>query len=134
MGLYERARRADSAGAELFVSLHQNALPDGVRPFGQSGTSTYYYQPVSRDLAEDVQAGVLRSLGLHDLGISWADLAVVRQSWMPAVLVEGAFIMMPRQEAALRTAGFQESYARGVLDGLRAFLRARARAAFGKEK
>jgi N-acetylmuramoyl-L-alanine amidase len=43
------------------------------------------------------------------------------------VLVEGVFIMMPRQEAALRTAVFQESYARGVLDGLRAFLRARAR-------
>ncbi len=127
VGLYERARRADSAGAELFVSVHQNALPDGVRPFGESGTSTYYYQETSRELAGDVQAGVLRSLGLRDLGIAWGDLAVVRQSWMPAVLVEGVFIMMPRQEAALRTAVFQESYARGVLDGLRAFLRARAR-------
>jgi N-acetylmuramoyl-L-alanine amidase len=134
VGLYERARRADSAGAELFVSLHQNALPDGVRPFGEAGTSTYYYQPVSRELAADVQAGVLRSLGLRDLGISWADLAVVRQSWMPSVLVEGAFIMMPGQEAALRTAAFQESYARGVLDGLRAFLRARARIPSGEER
>jgi N-acetylmuramoyl-L-alanine amidase len=127
VGLYERARRAEDAGAELFVSVHQNALPDGVRPFGKAGSSTYFYHSNSRQLASDVQAGVLRNMRLRDLGIAWGDLAVARQSWMPSVLVEGAFIMMPRQEAALRTPAFQESYARGVLEGIREFLRSRAR-------
>ena len=127
VGLYERARRAEAAGAELFVSIHANALPDGVRPFDRAGTSAYYYHDTSRALARDLQAGMLRSMGLRDLGVSWADLAVCRQSWMPAALTEGAFMMIPRQEAALRTPEFREAYARGVLEGLRAFLRSRAR-------
>ena len=42
---------------------------------------------------------------------------------MPSVLAEGAFMMMPRHEAALRLAEFQEAYARGVLAGIEGFLR-----------
>ena len=42
LGLYERTGLAVRAGADLFVSIHNNALPDGIRPFGEQGTSTYY--------------------------------------------------------------------------------------------
>jgi N-acetylmuramoyl-L-alanine amidase len=62
-------------------------------------------------------------MGLPNLGIQWGNLAVVRMSWMPSVLAEGAFMMMPRHEAALRLAEFQEAYARGVLAGIEGFLR-----------
>jgi N-acetylmuramoyl-L-alanine amidase len=123
MGLYERTRRAVDANAELFVSIHNNALPDGVRPFGREGTSTYYYHSHARALARAIQDGLLREMGLRDLGIRWGDLAVARLPWMPSVLAEGAFMMMPQHEAALRTREFQERYARGVLRGLEAFLR-----------
>lgn len=126
MGLYERTNRATEAGAELFVSIHNNALPDGVYPFGEEGTSAYYYHPHSRELAEAVQAGMLRHMGLRDLGVFWGNLAVTRMSWMPSVLAEGAFMMIPRHEAALKTPEFQRAYARGVLEGLRRFLAARA--------
>ena len=61
-------------------------------------------------------------LGLPDQGVVWGDLAVAREPWMPAVLVEGAFMIIPEHEAALRTVEFQRSYARGILDGLEAFL------------
>lgn len=123
VGLYERTARAEKAGAELFVSIHNDALPDGVRPFGREGTSTYYYHPHSRRLAEAVQEGMLAEMGLRDQGILWGDLAVTRTPWMPAVLTEGAFMMVPRHEAALQSPEFQERYARGVLHGLRNFLR-----------
>lgn len=126
LGLYHRTSIAEDAGAELFVSIHNNALPDGVRPFGREGTSTYYYHEHSRRLAVAVQDGMLRSMGLRDLGVYWGDLAVARMSWMPSVLTEGAFMMMPRHEAALRTREFQEAYARGVLQGIREFLKRRA--------
>lgn len=127
VGLYERTRRADEAGAELFVSIHNNALPDGVRPFGEEGTSTYYFHPHARDLAFAVQRGMLDEMGLRDLGVYWGNLAVARASWMPSVLAEGAFMMMPRHEAALKTTSFRRAYARGVLEGIRSFLAARAR-------
>ncbi|MFQ5689604.1 MAG: N-acetylmuramoyl-L-alanine amidase [Gemmatimonadota bacterium] len=126
LGLYERTERARQAGAEIFVSIHNNALPDGVRPFGREGTGTYYYHPHSLPLAAAVQAGMLHEMGLRDLGVTWGDLAVTRMSWMPAVLTEGAFMMIPRHEAALRTPDFQDRYARGVLEGIREFLRSRS--------
>ncbi|MDT8436495.1 MAG: N-acetylmuramoyl-L-alanine amidase [Gemmatimonadota bacterium] len=126
LGLYERTSAAEAAGAELFVSIHANALPDGVRPFGREGTSTYHYHPHAAALADAVQRGMLEEMRLRDLGVFWGDLAVTRMSWMPAVLAEGAFLMMPRHEAALRDPAFQARYARGVLRGIEAFLRAAA--------
>lgn len=122
VGLYERTRRAREAGAELFVSIHNNALPDGIRPFDLTGTSTFYYHPHSAPLARAIQTALVRQLGLRDLGALWGDLAVVREPWMPAVLAEGAFMIVPEHEAALRTPAFRERYARGLLEGIEAFL------------
>lgn len=124
MGLYERTTAAIEAGGELYVSIHNNALPDGVMPFGQEGTSTYYYHPHSRHLATTVQEGMLDAMRLRDLGVYWGNLAVCRMSWMPSILTEGAFMMMPDHEAALKDPEFQARYARGVLEGIRAFLSA----------
>ena len=39
LGLYDRTDLAVAAGGELFVSIHNNALPDGVNPFVHNGTS-----------------------------------------------------------------------------------------------
>ncbi len=122
MGLYERTTSAESAEAEIFVSIHNNALPDGVRPFGREGTSTYYFHPHAAGLASAIQEGMLATMRLRDLGVFWGDLAVCRMSWMPSVLTEGAFMMMPKHESALKDPGFQELYARGVADGIEAFL------------
>jgi N-acetylmuramoyl-L-alanine amidase len=61
---------------------------------------------------------MVERMGLRDLGTFYDNLAVVRQTWMPSVLCEGAFIMIPEQEAWLRTAEFQTAYAFAVADGL----------------
>ncbi len=117
------ARRAN---ADVLVSVHLNALPDGTNPFTAPGTSTYFFQPHSIALARAVQAAVVRHLGLRDLGIFASNLALVRPTWMPAVLCEGAFIIIPEQEAALRTPAFQQAYADGIADGLEDYFRALA--------
>lgn len=123
VGLYERRRRARAAAAHVLVSIHNNALPDGLRPHGREGTSTYYYHDHARALAAAIQRGMLATMGLRDLGLHWGNLALPRESWMPSVLTEGAFMMIPRHEAALRTEAFQAAYARGVVAGLRRYLR-----------
>lgn len=124
--LYDRTQLAESLNAEILVSIHNNALPDGVNPFENHGTSVYYFHPGSLDLARALQRGLLETLGLRDLGIGRASLALARPTWMPAVLTEGAFMMVPEQEAGLRDPVFQEAYARGVLAGIREFLMERA--------
>jgi N-acetylmuramoyl-L-alanine amidase len=126
--LWHRVALADTGGADLLISIHNNALPDGVNPFTNNGTSVFYNQPRSVPLATEIQSSLVRRLGLPDLGISRGDLAMVRPTWMPAVLCEGMFLIMPDQETALRSARGQWLYARGVYDGIGRFLRARAEA------
>jgi N-acetylmuramoyl-L-alanine amidase len=124
--LWPRVKLAESANADLLVSIHNNALPDGLNPFTSNGTSVFYNQPRSVLLARDVQAALLLRLGLRDLGFGRGDLALVRGTWMPSVLTEGLFMILPDQEAALRTPVGQRLYALGVFEGIRRFLRDRA--------
>lgn len=119
------ARRAD---AHALVSVHLNALPDGVNPYTAQGTGTYYFHPQSEQLARSTQDALVRRMGLPNLGIYYDNLALARPTWMPAILAEGAFIMMPAQEAALRTPAFQQAYANGLADGLEAYFRVLAAA------
>ncbi len=120
--LYDRTALAELLDAEVLVSIHNNALPDGVNPYRNHGTSVYYFHPYSLTLARALQRHLLQTLALPDLGIGRASLALARPTWMPAALTEGAFMMIPEQEAGLRDARFLEAYARGVLQGLREFL------------
>jgi len=102
-------------------------LPDGINPFTNNGTSVFYNQPRSVPLASEIQRALLRRLKLPDLGVSRGDLAVIRATWMPSALVEGMFMIMPDQEAALRSPDGARQYARGVYEGIRRFLQERAR-------
>ncbi len=124
--LYSRTRLADSIGADLLISIHNNALPDGVNPFTNNGTSVFYNHPRSIPLAKAVDAELVKALGVRDLGYARGDLALVRPTWMPAILTEGLFIMVPEQEAALRSEKGQALYAKGVFRGVEAFLKRRA--------
>ncbi len=112
------------ANADAFVSIHLNAYADGVNPFtAGNGTGTYFYRTAAEPLARAVQQGLLSQMGLHDEGIFFRSLAVTVQTWMPAILCEGAFVIIPEQEAALRTPEFQTRYAQGIVNGLEAYFR-----------
>jgi N-acetylmuramoyl-L-alanine amidase len=123
LALAIRPVMARQANAHAFVSIHLNALPDGINPFTANGTGSYYFHPSSEPLAREVQRGMVRRMGLRDLGIFYDNLSDLRHPWMPSVLCEGAFIMIPEQEAAVSTVEFQNRYALGVADGLEAYFR-----------
>lgn len=123
LALAARPAMARRANADALVSVHLNALPDGVNPFTAQGTGVYFFHPQSAPLARDVQRELVRWLGLPNLGVYYDNLALVRPTWMPAILTEGLFIMMPEQEAAMRTEAGQMAYARGIADGLEAYFR-----------
>ena len=118
------ARRAD---AHAFVSIHLNALPDGVNPFTANGTSTLFYHQASEPLARVVQEELVARFGLRDLGVHYQNLAVARPSWYPSVLTEGLFVIIPEQEAAMRDAGFRSRYAEAIVAGLERYFRSLAR-------
>jgi N-acetylmuramoyl-L-alanine amidase len=127
VALGARPLAAERANAELLVSLHNNAFPDGVNPFTNNGTTAFYNAPQSMELARALQRELIAELGLRDLGIARADLALVRPTWFPSSLTETMFLMVPQQEAALRDPAVQERIARAHFRAIEAFLRSRAR-------
>ena len=124
-----RGTMARRANANALVSIHFNALPDGMNPFVEQGTTTFYFWAHSQPLARATHQAMLAELSLPDKGVIRRNLALVRPTWMPAILCEGAFIMMPDQEAAIRTPEYQERYARGIVQGLEAYFRTLGQAA-----
>jgi N-acetylmuramoyl-L-alanine amidase len=114
------ARRAN---AHALVSIHLNALPDGVNPFSAHGTETYFLHPQAEPLARAAQQRMVARMRLRNNGVFSRTLALARPTWMPSILAEGAYIMIPEQEAALRTPAYQEAYARALVEGLEEFFR-----------
>jgi N-acetylmuramoyl-L-alanine amidase len=118
-----RGTMARRANAHALVSIHFNALPDGQNPYVNQGTTTFYFWQHSEPLGKATQQALLTRLSLPDKGTIRRNLALVRPTWMPAILCEGAFIMMPDQEAAIRTPEYQERYARAIVEGLESYFR-----------
>ncbi|GAC1477543.1 MAG: hypothetical protein NVS1B4_20370 [Gemmatimonadaceae bacterium] len=129
VALGERSIIARRGDAQAFVSIHYNAYPDGVNPYASAGTGsgTYFFRVHSEALARSVQDGLVARIGLRNVGAQYENFAVIRQTWMPAILCEGAFIIIPEHEAAARTPALQGAYAQGIVDGLESFFRGLAR-------
>jgi len=125
--LHLRSVVARRANANALISIHLNAFGDGVNPFPNVGTSTLFFHPQTEPLARLVQAGMIREMGLRDLGVHYQNIAIGRTMWMPSLICEGAFLMVPEQENAVKTPEFQDRYARGVADGIEAYFRSLAR-------
>jgi len=128
VGLGDRPLAAERANVHVLVSVHNNAFPDGVNPFTNAGTTAFYNAAQSMPLARWMQREIVREIGLRDLGIARADLALVRTTWFPSTLTETMFLMVPQQEAALRDPRVQERIARAHFRALEAYVREAAAA------
>jgi N-acetylmuramoyl-L-alanine amidase len=122
LALYDRPKIAIQEKCDILISVHNNALPDGINPFYNNGTSTYYYHPQAFALAKEIQKELVEKLSLPDYGIYYGNLALTRPTQLLAVLVECTFIMIPEQEELLRTEKFQEKCAHAICDGILKFV------------
>jgi len=126
LGLYDRIDRARKSGASLLISIHHNAFPDGVNPFAKPyGTGTYYYHPQSLDLARLVHEYLLQGTKLPDDGLQYDNLALVRPTDMPAILIEIGHMILPDQETFLQDAAFQKRCVAAISRGIKSFVNAR---------
>ncbi|HEY7994303.1 MAG TPA: N-acetylmuramoyl-L-alanine amidase [Candidatus Eremiobacteraceae bacterium] len=116
--LYDRPALAERLDADVLISVHQNAPPDGTDPALEHGYSVYYFQPQSLALAQSIHQAYHDEIGIPDAGLHSGDLALVRPSAMPAVLTESAFITWPWEEMMLREASFRERLAKAMADGM----------------
>ena len=117
--LKARAMVANNRKADVFVSIHANAFSDAA----VGGVSTYYFQksPYDALLAQHIQSSLVETVRLQDRRASSAGFYVIKNTNMPAVLVETAFISNPVEERLLNSSDFQQRVAKGIVRGLDRF-------------
>lgn len=118
-----RTKLAAFVQADVLLSIHHNALPDGVNPFANKGSSTYYYHPQSHALAVAIQKRLQSKLKLTNFGLYYDNLSICRIPQMPAVLIEPAFIMHPDEEMQIRSRKYKKNAADAIVKGLEDFLK-----------
>ncbi len=88
---YQKAVIANENDADFLVSLHRNAVPIAGSASGIE-TLVYADRGIPAQMARSINAE-LQSLGFNNRGvIERPNLAILRRSQMPAVLVEAGFI------------------------------------------
>lgn len=112
---YQKAQEGNAAGADYFVSIHRNSSP---YPNQYSGVETLVYNRYGEAarMAENINRQ-LESVGFINQGINERpNLVVLRDTEMPAVLVEVGFINTDADNYLLDTK-FQETV-RAIADGI----------------
>ncbi len=111
----EKALDANRIGAEYFISIHRNSSPI---PNQYTGVESLVYSPygAAANMAYSINAE-LEQVGFVNLGVNVRqNLAVLRRTSMPAVLVEVGFINTDADNE-LFDSRFQE-IAQAIADGI----------------
>jgi len=123
--LYTRPRLTNELPADLFVSIHCNAFKWDTG----SGTQTYYCHPQSKGLAVVMQDALWPQLKRRDGGVHQARFCVVRETQIPAILLELLFIDNQTEETLLAQQATRQAAAVGICEGLRRYLEGTSRIA-----
>jgi N-acetylmuramoyl-L-alanine amidase len=103
----------------IFVSVHYNyTWKQNI-----SGLETYYYSREGQRLAHFVQRSLVRETRTVDRNAKFARYYVIRNSSLPAILVEGGFVTNEEERERMKSGPFREAVARGVADGIHRYRR-----------
>lgn len=111
-----RVQIAERANADLFVSIHANAI-NMSRP-DVNGIETYYASTQGLRLARAIHNSLLQAVGGPDRGVRQARFYVIRRTSMPAALVETGFVTGARDAPLLRDPSYQQRIAEAIARGI----------------
>ncbi|MGG4141683.1 N-acetylmuramoyl-L-alanine amidase family protein [Paenibacillus algorifonticola] len=118
VSLSNRAKMANALNADLFVSLHANSFTTPT----PSGTETYYARDSSIPLAKTIHRYLLEATGLKDRGVKYGNYHVIRETTMPAVLLETGFMSNTADLAVITNETVQMRMAKGIVEGIKEYL------------
>lgn len=116
LDLEPRVQIAERANADLFVSIHANAISLS-RP-DVNGIETYYYSDRGLQLARVIHNSMLQVPGVQDRGVRQARFYVIRNTSMPAVLLELGFVTGAQDARLLSDPDFREQMAVAIARGI----------------
>ena len=113
VSLAERCRMANTWKADYFISIHFNAGGGtGIETFALAAGGN------AERLAKAVQSPLIAHTGMRDRGVKFANFQVLRDTLMPAVLIELGFLTNKADCALLREPAFQDKIALGIAFGI----------------
>lgn len=116
----ERVQLANQLNADVFVSIHGNSVKSAPQA---TGTETYYYQRSnSKELATIIHQRLVKAMGLRDRGVKNGNLEVIRDTTMPAVLLEVGFLSNVLDEELMSSEVVQMKAAQAIADGIKEYL------------
>lgn len=141
VSLLDRPQMANNSNADIFVSIHTNSTAGGTT--SATGIESYYYkyypeypskinealhnnpERISRSvsLANLIHENMVDYTGATNRGIHGETLAVVRESAMPATLLELGFINNSSDRQKLFTDSYQNTLARAIADGIEEYFK-----------
>lgn len=164
--LKDRTKIADSAKADLFVSIHCNAAPNkramngaetyflsaarsdwartveatensAIRFEAKEGSSLSELDYILNDLAQtqfleesqqagiNIQESMIQKCDLYNRGLKQANFYVLRLNYMPAVLVELAFITHSKDRKKLLDDNFLEDVTDAIVEGIKSYAKSK---------
>lgn len=123
ISLKDRIIIAKENSADIFLSIHMNSI--GNVPFDNSkhrGTSLYYFNQNSKDLATILEKSISKAAGTKRNGVKTASFAVIRPANYVGVLIETAYMINPSDTLLYTQENFASNVAKGIFVGLEEFV------------
>lgn len=116
VSLSERCRMANAWGADYFISIHFNAGGGvGIETFALAAGGK------AEKLANAVQKELINYTGSTDRGRKFANFQVLRDTNMPAILIEGGFVDSDIDAQKIPTEDYKRKFIQGATKGICAF-------------
>lgn len=125
VSLSDRVKLAKDNNVDLLVSIHLNAEGGGN---SATGVETYYRRGAtddSKELAETVQKTIRTYIDVRDRGVKEDIYQVLRDSDMPAILIECGFLTNVEETKKLMDSNYQNDLSDGIAQGILTFLDSR---------
>lgn len=124
--LISRANFANEQQSVLFVSVHFNSAPSR----DAQGIEVYFYEhdknktriAKSKKLAEHVLKSVIHLTKAKSRGVKHGNFAVIRETVMPAILVEGGFLTNDEEMRRIKDPEYLKKLALGIAKGIDHYL------------
>jgi N-acetylmuramoyl-L-alanine amidase len=126
VSLEKRAKIANQLQPELFVSVHYNSAPskeaDGIEVYFFKDKENPSRAKASRQLAENILAQLLETTRAKSRGVKHGNFLVIRETAMPAVLVECGFLTHSEEMERIRDTAYLKKLAWGIAQGVHAYI------------
>ncbi|GAB6172569.1 N-acetylmuramoyl-L-alanine amidase [Paradesulfitobacterium aromaticivorans] len=107
---------AQQAKADIFVSIHVNAAITSQK----SGAETFYHfsSDSGKRLAETIQSELIKIPGMNRRVAKPADFYIIRNTAMPAVVIELGYLSNAAERSKLQQSWYQDQLAKAIAKGI----------------